>query len=346
MIHQGLKISNVSKISKSGAVLLDDLSLHVMPGEIMAIAGPAGSGKSLLLKAICGLTDITSGEIGLDGTDLVIQPPARRNIAMTFQQELIFENQSPKENILLGLKHEDLSERERENRLKFIVDKMNLATILDAQIEDLSAGQRQLLALARSLVREAKIYLLDEPFQHFDRMLRVTTRQMMRDLKMSLARPIIFVSQDFRNALAMADRLAVMDRGKIIECRPPQAIYHHPNTLLAAEATGSLNVKFRPKSMFSHIQNLDAACIRPEKLQLSDESDAKLQGHVWSVDFFGEVTVVIVRTTEDVLLRVTAFGTQHYSVGDPVHITYRDEDVLFFDTAGQRILDTSKLDGL
>ena len=334
----GLDLHHVTMVHSSGHRLLDDISLSVARGEILAIIGPAGSGKSVLLKAIAGLIPIESGTILCDGADMVHVGPHKRNVAMTFDNEVIFEHFSVTKNILLGIKHDNISPQEQQLRLDLVAKRLQLQDILSNPINTLSNSQRQRVALARSLIREANLYLLDEPFQNFDRTLRVMMRKMLRDLKHALNRPILFATQNHRHALALADRIAVMERGRVIEIAPPREIYAQPQCLASAQYTGILNLGFQAASLFTDHPSALTACIRPENLSFTGRKSHKFSATIWTIDFLGATTNINVKTSDGQLVSVTVFGPSSYDVGAQVEVYYDPKDVFLFDAAGARVI--------
>lgn len=333
----GLRLSAVSKFSSNGKALLDDISLEIAPGEIVAIVGQAGCGKSLLLKAIAGLTPIDSGDISYNDQDIVHIGPHQRNVAMTFQNEIIFGHLNAGKNILLGIKQDKLSQQEQRNRLDLVAKRLLIEDILKSPISALSDSQRQQIALARSLIREANFYLFDEPFQNFGRMMRVNMRKMLRDLKVSLQRPIIFTTQNSQHALSVADRVAVMERGKLIEIGTPCDVYSRPKSLTTAALTGMINSDFQPVDSFTSNTAAHVACIRPENMSLTGTGPHFIEGTVWTIDFFGEFSNINVKTTTGALITVPVYGAHGVEMNSQVNVFYDPKHVMLFDEAGARI---------
>jgi len=236
-----LRIEVVSK--RFGEFLaVNQLSLEVYQGEFFALLGPSGCGKTTLLRLIAGFEQPSTGRILLDGVDLTPVPPHRRPVNMMFQSYALFPHLTVEGNVAFGLKQEGLPKNEIAARVADMVALVKLESFGRRKPHELSGGQRQRVALARSLVKRPRVLLLDEPMAALDKKLRGETQFELMDLQRSLGLTFIIVTHDQSEAMTVADRIAVMDRGRLIQVAPPAEIYERPNSRWVADFIGSVNL--------------------------------------------------------------------------------------------------------
>jgi putrescine transport system ATP-binding protein len=236
-----LRIEAVSK--RFGEVLaVNQLSLEVYQGEFFALLGPSGCGKTTLLRLIAGFEQPESGRILLDGLDLAPVPPHRRPVNMMFQSYALFPHLTVEGNVAFGLKQEGLPKSEIAARVADMLALVKLESFGRRKPHELSGGQRQRVALARSLVKRPRVLLLDEPMAALDKKLRGETQFELMDLQRRLGLSFIIVTHDQSEAMTVADRIAVMDRGRLIQVAPPAEIYERPNSRWVADFIGSVNL--------------------------------------------------------------------------------------------------------
>jgi putrescine transport system ATP-binding protein len=221
---------------------VDQLSLEVFPGEFFALLGPSGCGKTTLLRLIAGFERPSSGRVVLDGVDLAPVPPHRRPLNMMFQSYALFPHLTVEANIAFGLKQEGLPKSEIAARVADMLALIKLETFGRRKPHELSGGQRQRVALARSLVKRPRVLLLDEPMAALDKKLRGETQFELMDLQRRLGLTFIIVTHDQSEAMTVADRIAVMDRGRLMQVAPPAEIYEQPNSRWVADFIGSINL--------------------------------------------------------------------------------------------------------
>ncbi len=236
-----LRIEVVSK--RFGEFLaVNQLSLEVYQGEFFALLGPSGCGKTTLLRLIAGFEQPSTGRILLDGVDLAPVPPHRRPVNMMFQSYALFPHLTVEGNVAFGLKQEGLPKNEIAARVADMLALVKLESFGRRKPHELSGGQRQRVALARSLVKRPRVLLLDEPMAALDKKLRGETQFELMDLRRRLGLTFIIVTHDQSEAMTVADRIAVMDRGRLIQVAPPAEIYERPNSRWVADFIGSVNL--------------------------------------------------------------------------------------------------------
>jgi putrescine transport system ATP-binding protein len=303
-----------------GAVTaVDGLSLSLYPREFFALLGPSGCGKTTLMRMLAGFERPDSGEILLDGVDITAVPPHLRPVNMMFQSYALFPHLSVTENIGYGLRREGLAKPEIARRVAQMLALVKLEGLGARRPDQLSGGQRQRVALARSLAKRPKLLLLDEPMAALDRRLREATQFELMDLQSTLGTAFMVVTHDQDEAMTMADRMAVMDHGRLVQIGPPDVIYEAPVNRYVAEFVGDINVLegrvsvvegdlVRVESTVAGLLELDEDAatfvpgdalligLRPEKITLSHDEPAqglnKVRGEIWDIGYLGDVTMI------------------------------------------------------
>ncbi|HLF42909.1 MAG TPA: ABC transporter ATP-binding protein [Acidimicrobiia bacterium] len=234
-------IESVTK-AYGDALALDDVSLEVPPGEMLALLGPSGCGKTTLLRAIAGLNDLDAGRIRIGDTDVTNLPTRQRPIGMVFQHYALFPNLTVSGNISFPLEIRRQSKAEIGRRVGSLLDLIGLSALGDRYPNQLSGGQQQRVAVARALAPEPEVLLLDEPLAALDAAIRNELRDEIRRIQHRVGTTAVFVTHDQSEAMAIADRVAVMKQGRILECAAPAEIYDRPQSQFAAMFVGSRNV--------------------------------------------------------------------------------------------------------
>ena len=239
--HPIISIRNVSK--RFGTfTALDDISFDVRPGEIFALLGPSGCGKSTLLRMIAGFETPTEGDILIDGQDVTDVPPNRRPVNMVFQSYAVFPHMSVADNVAYGLKMDRLPKDEIRAKVAEALEQVHLAPFAKRMPDQLSGGQRQRVALARALVKRPRVLLLDEPLSALDAKLRDAMRLELVKLQETVGVSFVMVTHDQSEALAMADRIAVLDHGRLRQLADPVTLYRRPADAFVADFIGRVNL--------------------------------------------------------------------------------------------------------
>jgi putrescine transport system ATP-binding protein len=236
-----LEIIAASK-SFAGATAVDNVSLDVDAGEFFALLGPSGCGKTTLLRMIAGFEMPDSGRIVIDGADMTGVPPYRRPVNMMFQSYALFPHLDVARNVAFGLKQEGMERRRRETRVAEMLALVQMSDYARRRPHELSGGQRQRVALARALAKMPKLLLLDEPMAALDRKLREETRLELTGIQQRVGTTFLVVTHDQDEALGMASRIAVMNRGRLAQIGAPTEIYERPNSRFVADFVGKVNL--------------------------------------------------------------------------------------------------------
>jgi len=239
-----VRLESVTKVYDNGHVAVRNASFEVRDGELVVLVGPSGCGKSTLLRLIAGLETITQGTLSIDGRIVNETPPKDRDIAMVFQNYALYPHMSVAENLAFGLKLRRLPRAEIERRVRAAAEKLGLSAVLAHRPGMLSGGQRQRVALGRALVREPRVFLLDEPLSNLDAKLRLSTRMEIARLQRSLRATMIYVTHDQIEAMTLGHRIVVLHGGVIQQIDTPMGLYARPANLFVAGFFGSPAMNF------------------------------------------------------------------------------------------------------
>lgn len=237
-----LELKSVVKTFSGGEVrAVDGVDLTIESGEFITLLGPSGCGKTTTLRIIAGFEDATSGHVLLDGADMVVMPPNKRPMAMVFQSYALFPHMSVRDNVAYGLTLQKLPAPEISERVELALTSMNLNRLADRAPNQLSGGQQQRVALARAMVVRPKVLLFDEPLSNLDAKLRVRMRQEIRNVQRQLGITSVYVTHDQAEAMSLADRIVVMNAGRIEQVAAPSVIYRQPESMFVADFIGQAN---------------------------------------------------------------------------------------------------------
>jgi putrescine transport system ATP-binding protein len=315
----------------SGFAAVDRLSLDIVEGEFFALLGPSGCGKTTLLRLLAGFETPDEGRILLDGEDISGVPPYRRPVNMMFQSYALFPHLDVEHNIAFGLRQENLPKAAIAARVKEALALVRLEGLQHRKPHQLSGGQRQRVALARCLVKRPRVLLLDEPLAALDRRLREDTRFELADLQSRLGLTFVIVTHDQEEAMSLADRIGVMDHGRLAQVASPPEIYEQPNSRWVAQFVGDVNLiegKLAAAdaggvlidSALGPIRLQQAAyarpgdtvwvALRPEKLRISREpplgGENSIAGQVWDIGYLGDVSLYQVKTDSGLMMKASA----------------------------------------
>jgi len=297
--------------------VLKGINLEVDDGEFVIFVGPSGCGKSTLLRMIAGLEDITAGEIVIDGREVSNVPPAKRGIAMVFQSYALYPHLTVKDNMGLGLKQAGTPKAEIESRVAMASSLLSLEPYLARRPAELSGGQRQRVAIGRAIVREPTLFLFDEPLSNLDAALRVQTRLEIARLHRRLKATMIYVTHDQVEAMTLADKIVVLNAGRIEQIGSPMELFNRPANLFVAGFIGSPQMNFIDAARLGE-SGYKTLGIRPEHMTLSRESGT-WSGKVVHVEHLGADTIVYLESETIGLLTVRLFGEHAYEPDDVVY---------------------------
>jgi len=313
---------------------VNNLSLAIYEREFFALLGASGCGKSTLLRMLAGFDDPTSGRILLDGQDLRGIPPYRRPVNMMFQSYALFPHMTVEANIAFGLKQDRMPKAEIETRVAEMLKLVKLTQFAKRKPHQLSGGQRQRVALARSVAKRPKVLLLDEPLGALDKKLREETQFELMDLQQSLGLTFVVVTHDQEEAMTMADRIAILDKGEVMQVATPAEVYEAPGSRFVAGFVGNVNmfegtVSAREGNVARItgasgaeivVENVgDAAAgnqvafaIRPEKIKVSPQRPEgaanAMEGEVYDLAYLGDMTVYHVRLVDGQVVKASALN--------------------------------------
>ncbi|HDS1758656.1 ABC transporter ATP-binding protein [Pseudomonas putida] len=303
---------SVQKLHKryGGTPVFENIDCQIERGEFVTLLGPSGCGKSTLLRCIAGLTPVDGGQILLDGQDIVPLSPQKRGIGMVFQSYALFPNMTVEQNVAFGLRMQKVKASDTQVRVREALELVELGSFAGRYPHQLSGGQCQRVALARSLVTRPRLLLLDEPLSALDARIRKHLREQIRAIQRELGLTTIFVTHDQEEALTMSDRIFLMNQGRIVQSGDAETLYTAPVDLFAAGFIGNYNL-LDPDSASRLLQRPVASrlAIRPESITLS--RDGELDGEVRSHSLLGNVIRYRVRVRDvelvvDVLNRSSA----------------------------------------
>lgn len=328
-----IALDHVSK-SFAASHAVDDVSFRVEDGTFLVLLGPSGCGKSTTLRMIAGLEPVTSGRIHIGGRDVTHEPSAQRGIAMVFQNYALFPHMSVRNNILFGLSVRKVPTAEQQKRLSRAVDLLALGPYLERKPGQLSGGQQQRVALGRAIVAEAPVCLMDEPLSNLDAKLRAEMRREIRALQRRLGITMIYVTHDQIEAMTMADRIVLMNAGRIEQEGSPEDLYRRPATTFVASFIGTPPMNVVPLHALGHTADDCLAGIRPEDLVLDDNGVA---ARVISAEYLGADTLIEADLSgHTILVRVP--GQFIPAPGDDIRVRTQIDHIHRFDrVSGRRI---------
>ncbi|ABO08780.1 ABC transporter ATP-binding protein [Pyrobaculum calidifontis] len=336
-------------------VAVDNVSLEVKKGEFVVFLGPSGCGKTTTLRIIAGLERPTSGRVYIDGVDVTDLEPGERDVAMVFQDYAIYPHMTVFQNIAFPLevnkKKLRLTPRDIRERVERVAKMLQIDHLLNRKASQLSGGQQQRVALARALVREPKVWLMDEPLSNLDALIRLQVRAELKRLQRDLGITTIYVTHDQVEALTLADRIAVMNAGRVVQYAPPGEIYDEPQHMFVATFVGNppMNVlKCTPagevlKCPGFELRNPGVSQpvyfgIRPEYIEWSPKHvEGAVKGVVYVVEPIGSEYIINV-TLGNTLIKVKTFREVALRPGDEIYLRFNLRKAKIFDEATGKLL--------
>jgi putrescine transport system ATP-binding protein len=337
---------------------VDNLTLDIYEREFFSLLGPSGCGKTTLMRMLAGFEEPTEGRILLQGKDISGVPPYKRPTNMMFQSYALFPHMSVEKNIAFGLKQDNLQKGEIETRVEEMLKLVKLEQFAKRKPAQLSGGQRQRVALARSLAKRPKVLLLDEPLGALDKKLREETQFELMDIQQTLGLTFLIVTHDQEEAMTVSDRIAVMDKGIIMQVATPAEIYEAPNSRYVADFIGDINILEGTVTQTESalgapgLVQIDsgglavaaeqecqavkgdhvAYAVRPEKVRISQEQPADTSlnaayGEVWDIGYLGDFSVFLVKMEDGRIVRaaqanVSRLVDRPITFGDMVWLTW------------------------
>ena len=348
----GVLIKNVKK-SYGDVHVIHDLSVEIRDGEFLVFVGPSGCGKSTLLRMIAGLESFDQGQIFINEKLVNDLHPSKRDIAMVFQDYALYPHMSVRKNMGFGLKMRGFDAQEVEKSIHKAASILQIEHLLERKPKELSGGQRQRVAMGRAIVRNPQVFLFDEPLSNLDAKLRVDMRSEIKALHQRLKTTSVYVTHDQVEAMTMADRIVVLNKGNIEQVGTPLELYHQPISHFVAGFLGSPPMNFIPVTLDeTHLDLLNGKKleftqeyvgsavlgIRPEKLQITKDADSGfLTGNIFLIEPLGSDTLLTVLIGQEKLI-VRVIGDSEFNLNDEVGLSWNfTEQHLFNSASGLRI---------
>jgi putative spermidine/putrescine transport system ATP-binding protein len=298
------------------SLAVDELDLAVREGELVALLGPSGCGKTTTLRMVAGFLPPTSGRVLFDNEDVTRLPAYKRSTGMVFQSYALFPHMTAAQNVGFGLEMRGLNAAERSAKVEDVLKLVRLSHLAGRLPRELSGGQQQRVALARALVINPKIFLLDEPLSNLDAKLRAEVRLEIRSLQQRLGLTTLMVTHDREEALTMADRLVVMEAGRVRQIGSPRELYDEPQDAFVADFVGRCNILTGRRENETHFRtenglllavdtarserkNATAFALRPERISITPGANGGLNGQVTAVTYLGPQTEYLVRIGDE-----------------------------------------------
>ncbi len=343
-----------------------DVSFSISDGEFVCLLGPSGCGKTTTLRLIAGLEQATSGRIDIGDREVTYLNPKDRDIGMVFQDYALYPHMTIADNITYPLKVRGLGAAARRKRAEEVATSLQIANLLDRRPGQISGGQQQRTSVARAVVHKPQVFLFDEPLSNLDAKLRLEARSFLKHLQQELGVTAIYVTHDQAEAMALADRIAVMEGGRVVQMGPPLEVYRQPATTFVANFLGSppmnlLRVRLeltkqqamlvgetfrlqlpqiseRLKGVVSEGEALIAG-LRPEHLHMANDSDSwSIAGEVYAIEPLGPEALVTLKVG-DSLVTARIFGDEppKANVGEKAYLLFEPERLHLFKASGERI---------
>jgi multiple sugar transport system ATP-binding protein len=339
---------------------VSNVALDIRDGEFAVFVGPSGCGKSTLLRLIAGLEDVSSGAIAFDGRDVTEQAPAERGVAMVFQSYALYPHMNVYDNMAFGLKLAKTDQRSMDERVRETARILQIEHLLERKPRELSGGQRQRVAIGRAIVRQPRVFLFDEPLSNLDAALRVQMRIELKRLHRELGTTMIYVTHDQVEAMTLADRIVVLNQGRVEQIGTPLALYHHPRNLFVAGFIGSPQMNLLAATVVAcdagrvtlalgagrpvvadvaDTKGLQPGArvtlgLRPEHLTDTSADTGQIDGEVIALENLGAETYVYLACSDGEPLVIKPAGGTAIEVGQRVSVSVEPQACYLFDENG------------
>jgi multiple sugar transport system ATP-binding protein len=364
----GISMQSVGKRFGKTEVIRN-VALDIHDGEFAAFVGPSGCGKSTLLRLIAGLEDVTSGRIAFDGQDVTELAPAERGVAMVFQSYALYPHMNVFDNMAFGLKLAKTDRQSIDQRVRETARILQIEHLLERKPRGLSGGQRQRVAIGRAIVRQPRVFLFDEPLSNLDAALRVQMRIELRRLHRELGTTMIYVTHDQVEAMTLADRIVVLNEGRVEQIGAPLELYHHPRNLFVAGFIGSPKMNFLPATVSAcdakqvtlalgpgdhgTTRHVIAAVgdttalqpgakvtlgLRPEHLTDTSSREGQLEGEVVALEHLGAETYIYLACGNNEPLVIKSAGETAIKMGQRASVEVPSHACYLFDESGMALL--------
>ncbi len=349
----GLELAGVAK-RFGDSLIVQGIDLTVNPGEFIVLVGASGCGKSTTLRMIAGLEEVSAGQIRIDGRDVTQARPDERNIAMVFQSYALYPHMTVAENMSFALSLTKTPKPEIQCRVADAARILGIEPLLERKPKALSGGQRQRVAMGRAIVREPSVFLFDEPLSNLDAKLRAQMRVELALLHKRLGKTTVYVTHDQIEAMTLADRIVILDRGVIQQVGTPEEVFNKPRNIFVAGFIGSPGMNLLAAKADGNVAVLDAAAtrvvlpngltaaagaalivgIRPQGLRLAEAGAETVALNVVVTEYLGTETV-LTGTVGDTSVTAVVAGNHSHSAGQTVHLAVAPEHVHVFDAGTQ-----------
>lgn len=333
MTQSGLRLRDIKK-SYGRLDVIHGIDLDIEPGEFAAFVGPSGCGKTTLLRMIAGLEDISSGQLFIGEQAVNDLPPSERGVAMVFQSYALYPHKTVYDNMAFGLKIAKVPKGEIDRRVRETAAILQLTDYLQRLPKALSGGQRQRVAIGRAIVRNPKVFLFDEPLSNLDAALRTKMRVELATLHRRLGATMVYVTHDQVEAMTLADKIVVLNKGRIEQVGEPLELYHRPATRFVAGFIGSPQMNFI-EGDYAKAHGAHCVGVRPEHLYLA--TDGPIEGTLRHAELLGNETFAYIDAGALGELTARVDGSVAVDPGQTLRMGYRSEHLYRFDAAGLRI---------
>ena len=329
------------KVKLQSEEILHGVSLKINEGEVVSLLGASGCGKTTLLKSIAGLIEVESGDIRMGEKSLLKAAPEKRGTIIVFQDLRLFPHMTVEKNICFPMELQKVPKEKQKEKVKQLLEAVQLSGYEKRKIQKLSGGQRQRIALARALAADPKILLLDEPFSGLDEKLRLEMGSLVKRLHKEWKITTVLVTHDKREALQMSDKIALMSGGELLQYTSPQEIFYHPASKAVAEYFGKVNYidgivkggRFKSNCIDIRTEQSEGkrtAMIRPYAVKLMNGSEEYL---VKEISFMGELADVVLETTDGDIISTVSYEeleVKGIKTGGRTGFSVKDSDVIFW----------------